>query len=79
MVQINTQKWFGPVILTFLRDPVTEPGLVEITQKFLRHIRHFDGFMTSSMSDFFVILQFFATGSVIKCVETLDFHIEYVF
>ena len=39
----------------------------------------FDGFMTSSMSDFFVILQFFATGSVIKCVETLDFHIEYVF
>ena len=39
----------------------------------------FDGFMTSSMSDFFIILQFFATGSVIKCVETLDFHIEYVF
>ena len=39
----------------------------------------FDGFMTSSMSDFFVILQFLATGSVIKCVETLDFHIEYVF
>ena len=39
----------------------------------------FDVFMTSSMSDFFVILQFLATGSVIKCVETLDFHIEYVF
>jgi len=38
----------------------------------------FDGFMTSSMSDFFVILQFLATANVIKFVETLDFHIEYV-
>ena len=38
----------------------------------------FDGFMTSSMSDFFVILQFFAAGSSIKCVETLDFHMKYV-
>ena len=35
--------------------------------------------MTSSMLDFFVILQVLATASVIKCVETLDFHIEYVF
>ena len=39
----------------------------------------FDVLMTSSMSDFFVILQFLATASVIKFVETLDFHIEYVF
>ena len=39
----------------------------------------FDVFITSSMSDIFVILQLFATGSVIKCVETLHFHIEYVF
>ena len=39
----------------------------------------FDGFMTSLMSVFFVILQFFVTASVIKSVETLDFHIEYVF
>ena len=39
----------------------------------------FDVFMTSSMSDFFVILQFLATASVVKFVETLDFHIEYVF
>ena len=39
----------------------------------------FDVFMTSSMSDFFVILQFLATASVMKFVETLDFHIEYVF
>ena len=38
-----------------------------------------DIFMTSSMSDFYVILQFLATASVIKCVETLEFHIEYVF
>ena len=33
---------------------------------------------TLSMSDFFVILQFFATASVIKIVETFDFHREYV-
>ena len=39
----------------------------------------FDVLMTSSMSDFFVILQFLATASVIKFIETLDFHIEYVF
>ena len=39
----------------------------------------FDVFMTSSMSDFFVILQFLATESVIKFVETLDFHIKYLF
>ena len=30
--------------------------------------------MTSSMSDFNVILQFLATASAIKCTETLDFH-----
>ena len=52
---------------------------LESLKKFLGISDIFDGFMTSSMSDFFVILQFFATGSVIKCVETLDFHIEYVF
>ena len=39
----------------------------------------FDVFMTSSMSDVFVIFQFLATASVLKFVETLDFHIEYVF
>ena len=39
----------------------------------------FDVFMTSSKLDFFVILQFFATVSVIEFVETLYFHIEYVF
>ena len=37
-------------------------------------------FLSETVVDIFdVILQFFATGSVIKCVETLDFHIEYVF
>ena len=36
-------------------------------------------FIASSMSDFYVILQFLATASVIMWVETLDFHIEYVF
>ena len=39
----------------------------------------FDVFMTSSRTDFYVILQFCATASVIKCVETIDFHMEYVF
>ena len=39
----------------------------------------FDVFMTSLMLDFFVILQFVATASVIKFVETLDSYIEYVF
>ena len=39
----------------------------------------FDVFITSSMPNFVVILQYLATESVIKCVETLDFHIEYVF
>ena len=38
-----------------------------------------DVFMTLSMSDFYVILPFFATASVKKIVETLDFHIRYVF
>ena len=28
---------------------------------------------------FYVILQFFATASVMRFVETLEFHIEYVF
>ena len=51
----------------------------ELLKKFLGISDIFDVLMTSSMSDFFVILQFFATSSVIKFVETLDFHIEYVF
>ena len=85
---INLEVFFTHILATATRLN-TSYGLktlhaqssrhVGITQKVLRHIRHFDGFMTSSMSDFFVILQFFATGSVFKCVETLDFHIEYVF
>ena len=31
------------------------------------------------MTSFFVIYHFFATATVMKFVETLDFHIEYVF
>ena len=38
----------------------------------------FDVFMTSSISDFCVISRFLAATNVIKYVETLDFHIEYV-
>ena len=53
--------------------------MVESLKRFQGLSDIFDIFMTSSMSDLFVILQFLATGSVIKCVETLDFHIEYVF
>ena len=51
----------------------------ELFKKFRDISDIFDVFMTSSISDFFVILQFLATASVIKFVETLDFHIEYVF
>ena len=35
--------------------------------------------MTSSMLNFYVILQLLATTSVLKCVETLDFYIWYIF
>ena len=38
----------------------------------------FTVFVTSSVSDFYVILQYLANASVMKFVETLDFHIEYV-
>ena len=52
---------------------------LELVRKFWGISNIFDVFMTSLMSDFLVILQFLATASVIKFVETLDFHIEYVF
>ena len=39
---------------------------------------NFDKYMTTSMSDFYVILQILATVSVIKFVKTLDFHKKYV-
>ena len=53
--------------------------MLESFKKFWGISDTFDLFMTSSMSGCFVILQFLATASVIKFVETLDFHIEYVF
>ena len=34
--------------------------------------------MTPSMSDFYVVLPYFATASVIKVIETFDFHIGYM-
>ena len=52
---------------------------LESVEKFWGISDIFDVFITSSMSDFLVILQFLATASVIEFVETLDFHIEYVF
>ena len=51
---------------------------LELLKKFRGMSDIFDVFMTSSMSDIYVILQFLATASVIEFVETLDFHIEYV-
>ena len=39
----------------------------------------FNVFIISSISNLYVILHFLATTSVIKCLETFDFHIEYVF
>ena len=35
-------------------------------------------FMTSSMSDFYVLLEFLDTASVEKGVETFDFQLEFV-
>ena len=51
---------------------------LESFKKFRGIFDVFDAFMTSSMSDFFVILQFLTTASGIKFVETFDFQIEYV-
>ena len=50
----------------------------EFLRKFLGIFIICDVFMTSSMSNFYVILQFLATTSVKKNVETLVFHLEYV-
>ena len=33
--------------------------------------------MTSSMSEYFIILQFLAKATAKKCVKTFDIHIEY--
>ena len=52
---------------------------LKLFKKFWGIFEIFDVFMTSSISDFYVILQFFAATSVMKFVETLDFYIEYVF
>ena len=59
-------------------DMFNHLDMLEFFKKFWGIFDIFDVFMTSSMSQFFVILQFLATASVIKFVETLDFHIEYV-
>ena len=51
---------------------------LESLKKFSDISHIFDVFMTYSMSAFYIILQFLATASVIKCVETFDSHIECV-
>ena len=54
--------------------------LVRVIEKVSKNTLHFfDVFMMSSMSDFHIILQFFGCGKCQKCVETPNFHIEYVF
>ena len=60
-------------------DMYNDLDMLESLKKFLGISHIFDVFMTSSMSDFYVILQFLASLSVIYCVETLDFRIKYVF
>ena len=52
---------------------------LESLKKFCGISDIFEKFMMSQMSDFYVILQFLATASVIKGVETLDFLIEIYF
>ena len=60
-------------------DMYNDLDMLESFKKFLDTYDILDVFMTSSMSYFFVILQFLAKASVIKFAKTLDFHIEYVF
>ena len=61
-------------------DMYNHLDMLESLRKLLGIFDFFDVFMTSSMSDFYVVLKFFfATASVIKFVETLDFYLEYVF
>ena len=57
----------------------THLDTLESLKKFWGISDTFDVFMTSLMSGIFDIVQFLATASAIKCVETLDFRIEYVF
>ena len=56
-----------------LVDMYNHLDTLESLQQFWGISDTFDVFMTSSMSDLYVILQFFAKASVIKCVETHDF------
>ena len=65
--------------MDFKLDMQNHLDKLKLVKKFWGISDIFDVFMTSSMSDVFVILQFLATASVLKFVETLDFHIECVF
>ena len=78
-------KMFSDILATASRfntlyglelDMYNHLDTLESFKKFRGISDNYDVFMTSSMSDSFVILQFLTTASVIKFVETLDFHIE---
>ena len=65
--------------IRFAQNYILHYNLSQNEARGMKFVESLQKNMTSSMLDFLVILQFYATGSVIKCVETLDFHIEYVF
>lgn len=56
----------------------THLDTLEALKRFRGIFNMFDVSITSSMSAFYVILQFLATASLKKNVEALDFHLEYV-
>ena len=78
---INLQVFFSDILATASRLStlygletlhVQSSRHLGITQQVLGISEIFDVFMTSLVLDFFVILQFLATASDIKCFETLD-------
>ena len=62
--------------MTLKLDMYSKLDTLESLKKFLGISNISNVFMTS-MSDFYVIFQFLATASIIKCVETLHFRIKY--
>ena len=56
----------------------THLDTLEALKRFRGIFNMFDVSITSSMSAFYVILQFLATASLKKNIEAFDFHLEYV-
>ena len=78
--QIYGPRQIGETLCTvFKLDMYNYADKLKLLKKLRGISEILDVFMTPSMSDLCVILQCLATSSVMKCVETLDFCIVYVF